>query len=62
MEISRIKYLVEALINNKLSRSELDDFLNGLEDEKTLRAYSEMFETYFLTMLEERNKNLDKRD
>jgi len=62
MEISHIKYLVEALINNKLSRSELDDFLNGLEDEKTLRAYSEMFEAYFLTMLEERNKNLDKRD
>jgi len=56
MEISRVKYLVEALINSKLSRSDLDDFLDGLSDDEIVKAYSELFEAYFHELLEIENQ------
>jgi F0F1-type ATP synthase delta subunit len=55
MEISRAKYLAEALIRNNLSRKEFDDFLNGLSDEEALNAYSEILEAYFEKLLEDQN-------
>ncbi len=55
MEISRAKYLMEALINNNLSRKELDDFLNGLNDEEVLKTYSDVLEAYFESLLRDQN-------
>lgn len=57
MEISRAKYLAEALINNNLSRGELDDFLSGLNDEKVLKVYSDILEAYFSSLLNEQNES-----
>ena len=51
MEISRAKYLMEALINNKLSVRELDDLITGLENDEVKKAYSDVLEAYFEHLL-----------
>lgn len=45
------RYLIEQLLNNKLSGAELDDFLAGLHDESRLQVYSESLERYFNELL-----------
>ncbi|WP_420149527.1 hypothetical protein [Spirosoma sp.] len=47
----RSNYLIDQLISNKLSRSELDEFLAGLHNEEAMQAYSEALETHFKTLL-----------
>lgn len=55
MEISRAKYLAEALIRNKLSREDLDDLLNGMNDDRIVKVYSDVLEDYFNNLLKEQD-------
>lgn len=57
MEISRAKYLAEALINNKLSRDDLDDLVSGMKDEQIVKVYSDVLEGYFNDLLKERDED-----
>lgn len=60
MEVSRAKYLAEALVRNNLTRNELDDFLKGLRDDGMVQAYSEVLESHFNQLIEdeiEKNKS-----
>jgi len=45
------RYLIEQLINNKLSRAELDAFLAGLHTDDAIQAYSDVLESYFNDLL-----------
>lgn len=45
-------YLIEQLLNNNLSRAELDEFLAGLhDDDDAIQAYSDVLEAYFNELL-----------
>lgn len=57
MEISRAKYLAEALINNKLSRDDLNDLLVGMNDDRIVKVYSDVLEDYFNNLLEDQDKD-----
>ena len=56
MEISRAKYLVEALINNKLWREDLDDLVSGMNDDKIVEVYSDVLEGYFNDLLKDQDE------
>ena len=51
MKIDRAKYLADAFINNRLTRQEFDDFLDGLHDHEMLTVYSEILESHFHRLL-----------
>ncbi|GAB4033305.1 hypothetical protein [Spirosoma gilvum] len=51
------RYLIEQLLNNKLSRAELDEFLAGLHDEQAVQAYSDVLETHFNQLITQQNPN-----
>ncbi len=53
MEISRAKYRADALINNKLSREDLDDLVSGMNDDRIIEVYSDVLESYFNDLLKE---------
>ena len=55
MKIDRAKYLANALVNNQMSRQELEDFLSGLGDEEILQIYSEIFEGHFGRLIEKKD-------
>ncbi len=57
MEISRAKYLAEALINSKLSREDLDDLLSGMNDDEIVKVYSDVLENYFNDLLKRQNED-----
>ncbi len=57
MEISRAKYLAEALINNKLSRDDLNDLLVGMNDDRIVKVYSDVLEDYFSNLLEDQDRD-----
>lgn len=57
MEISRAKYLAEALINSKLSRDDLDDLLSGMNDDKIVKIYSEVLEEHFNDLLKQQDED-----
>ena len=57
MEISRAKYLAEALINSKLSREDLEDLLVGMHDDEIVKVYSEVLEDYFCSLLKQQEEN-----
>jgi hypothetical protein len=40
-------YLIEQLLNNKLSEGELDEFLAGLHNEDVKKTYSDVLEAFF---------------
>ena len=40
-------YLLEQLLNNNLSRAELDEFLAGLHNVDAIQAYSDVLEAHF---------------
>jgi hypothetical protein len=40
-------YLIRRLIDNKISRDDMNEFLEGLEDDKTSKAYEEYLEKHF---------------
>lgn len=55
-------YLIRQLIENKISRDELNLFLEGLEGEKYSKAYEEYLEKHFEEILETYQKdNTTKR-
>ncbi|GAB3961528.1 hypothetical protein GCM10028805_60670 [Spirosoma harenae] len=49
------RYLIEQVLNNKLSRAELDEFLAGLHDEASIKAYSDALEIHFNELLNQHN-------
>ncbi len=53
MESNRPEYLIGKLINNELSKDELDEFLAGLGEREMSPAYSEVLEGYFNQFLSE---------
>ena len=57
MKISRAKYLAEALINSKLSREDLEDLLDGMNDDEIVKVYSEVLEDYFYSLLKRQDNN-----
>jgi hypothetical protein len=44
-------YLIKQLLNNNLSRAELDEFLAGLHNQDAIQTYSEVLEAYFNALL-----------
>ena len=56
------RYLIEQVLNNKLSRAELDEFLAGLHDEVSLQAYSDALETHFNELLNQHNPQSKAED
>ena len=53
------RYLIKQLLNNKLSRAELDEFLAGLHDDQARQAYSDVLETYFNQLITQQNPSPD---
>ncbi|GAB4000645.1 hypothetical protein GCM10028807_54290 [Spirosoma daeguense] len=53
------RYLIEQLLNNKLSRAELDEFLAGLHHETSVQTYSDALETHFNELLNEHGPLLE---
>ncbi|MEZ4904975.1 MAG: hypothetical protein R2822_26085 [Spirosomataceae bacterium] len=51
MERSRPEYLIDKLLNNKLSQGELDEFLEGLGEHEMSPEYSLVLEHYFNQLL-----------
>lgn len=57
MERSRPDYLMDRLINNKLSRDELAELLAGIGETEMSPEYSNILERYFNQLLAEANQN-----
>ncbi|GAB3704718.1 hypothetical protein GCM10027592_36410 [Spirosoma flavus] len=55
-------YLIEQLLNNKLSRAELDEFLAGLHNESSLQTYSDALETHFNELLNQYSPPSEKNN
>lgn len=60
MERSRPDYLMDRLINNKLSRDELEELLADIGETEMSPEYSNILEVYFNQLLTEakQNKNI----
>ncbi|GAB4034825.1 hypothetical protein [Spirosoma jeollabukense] len=52
-------YLIEQLLNNNLSRAELDEFLRGLHNDDASRAYSDVLEAYFNELIRQNDHKPD---
>lgn len=48
-------YLIEQLLNNNLSRAELDEFLAGLHNVDAIQAYSDVLEAHFNELIRQNN-------
>jgi len=57
MERARPDYLMDRLINNKLSREELAELLAGIGETEMSPEYSNILERYFNQLLAESNQN-----
>ena len=57
MEGSRPEYLMDRLINNKLSREELEELLSGIGETEMSPEYSDILENYFNQLLTETHLN-----
>ncbi|ODS81836.1 MAG: hypothetical protein ABS46_10475 [Cytophagaceae bacterium SCN 52-12] len=57
MEISRAKYLAEALLKSRLSREDLDDLLSGMNDDEIVKVYSDVLESYFSDLLKQQDED-----
>lgn len=60
-------YLLGQLLNNTLSKEELNEFLAGLENDDSSRVYSDELAAYFQTLITQhesgiRDKPLPDRD
>lgn len=62
MKIDRAKYLADALIHNRLTREEFEDFLEGLNDQDTVNIYSEILESHFHNLLPDNNGKLSENE
>lgn len=61
MPRSRAENLINKLISNKLSETELSEFLKGLADEEQQQYYSDVLERHFQNLLEENQKNEEQK-
>ncbi|GAB3330784.1 FecR domain-containing protein [Larkinella ripae] len=52
---SRAEYLINRLISNTLSDKELDELLEGIVNDETLKEYSPILEKYFNELVEQDN-------
>lgn len=57
MERARPDYLMDRLINNKLSSEELAELLAGIGETEMSPEYSNILERYFNQLLAESNQN-----
>lgn len=57
MESTRPEYLMHRLINNTLSREELEELLGGIGETEMSPEYSNILENYFNQMLAEANQD-----
>lgn len=57
MEGSRPEYLMDRLINNKLSREELEELLSDIGETEMSPEYSDILENYFNQLLTETHLN-----
>jgi hypothetical protein len=57
MERSRPDYLMDRLINNQLSKEELEELLAGIGETEMSPEYSHILENYFNQLLAEANLN-----
>lgn len=55
MEGTRPEYLMHRLINNTLSREELEELLSGIGETEMSPEYSAILENYFNQLLAEAN-------
>jgi hypothetical protein len=62
MAMHRSKYLIDQLINRRLTQEELDEFLAGLHQEDELQAYSDSLETYFNELLKQNQPSLNTEE
>lgn len=53
MSGSRAEYLIDRLISNSLSRDELSELLNGVNNDEQQQKISDALEVYFNKLLEE---------
>jgi len=60
MATHRSNYLIDQLINNRLSEAELDEFLAGLHHDDTLKSYSDHLEIYFNNLLNQNEPSIAK--
>jgi len=59
MERTRPDYLMDRLINNKLSSEELAELLAGIGETEMSPEYSTILERYFNQLLAEANHNIN---
>ena len=57
MERSRPDYLMDRLINNQLSKDELEELLSGIGETEMSPEYSNILEGYFNQLLAEAHPN-----
>ena len=57
MSLSRAEYLINRLIDNKLSGEELSELLDGVGSEKQQQQYSVILENYFNKLVQENEQN-----
>ena len=53
MSDSRCHYLIDQLINNSLSKDELNELLATMGREQMTKEYSELLENYFIELLQD---------
>ncbi|MFC5408831.1 FecR family protein [Larkinella bovis] len=54
---SRAEYLINKLISNTLSETELEELLEGMEKDEMLQQYSSVLEQYFNTLIEQHDQD-----
>ena len=57
MSLSRAEYLINRLIDNKLSGEELTELLDGVGSDDEQQHYSEILESYFNRLVQENMQN-----
>ena len=57
MSLSRAEYLINRLIDNKLSGEELSELLDGVGSEQQQQQYSVILENYFNKLVQENEQN-----
>ena len=53
--------LVKRLVDNRISRKELDEFLDGLDDEESAQAYEAQLKIHFENIMEEHTTKTEKQ-
>lgn len=54
--------LIRRLVANKISREDMDIFLDGLDDEETSKIYEDYLENHFEEIMEAYQKNTSEKN